>query len=65
MGTCGKAYFRTYLDHNLPEFLFPYEPDYALLKGIDPGEVSAFWQSTICCRIGSGCCYCGRLVEVK
>jgi glycosyltransferase involved in cell wall biosynthesis len=65
MGTCGKAYFRTYLDHNLPEFLFPYEPDYALLKGIDPGEVSAFRQKHNLLPDRKRLLYCGRLVDIK
>lgn len=26
MGTCGRAFFRSFADHDLPTFLFPYEP---------------------------------------
>jgi glycosyltransferase involved in cell wall biosynthesis len=65
MGTCGRAYFRSYMDHQLPEFLFPYEPDYAQLRNIDPAKVQAF-----CARHGLAAdrkrlLYSGRLVSVK
>lgn len=26
MGTCGRAFFRQFADHDLPTFLFPYQP---------------------------------------
>jgi len=42
MGTCGRAFFRRFLDHNLPEFLFPYEPDYASLDRPDSAAVDQF-----------------------
>ncbi len=65
MGTCGKAYFRNYADHNLPEFLFPYEPDYDRLKDIDPQEVAAFRQKHDLSPDRKRLLYCGRLIPVK
>jgi glycosyltransferase involved in cell wall biosynthesis len=65
MGTCGRAYFRGYFDHNLPEFLFPYEPDYQLLQNIDPKKVEAFRQKYNLVPGRKRLLYCGRLVNVK
>jgi glycosyltransferase involved in cell wall biosynthesis len=65
MGTCGRAYFRSYVDHNLPEFLFPYEPDYQLLRDIDPKKVEEFKQTHKLAPGRKRLLYCGRLVEVK
>jgi glycosyltransferase involved in cell wall biosynthesis len=65
MGTCGRAYFRSYLDHNLPEFLFPYEPDYELLQNIDPKKVETFRQKYGLAPGRKRLLYCGRLVNVK
>jgi len=42
MGTCGQAYYRTFRDHDLPEFLFPYEPDYAALRKVDRARAREF-----------------------
>jgi glycosyltransferase involved in cell wall biosynthesis len=65
MGTCGRAYFRSYVDHDRPEFLFPYEPDYGALAGVEPAAVEAF-------RVQHGLLpghhrllYCGRLAPAK
>jgi glycosyltransferase involved in cell wall biosynthesis len=65
MGTCGRAYFRSYLDHNLPEFLFPYEPDYASLSNFDEQEVSAFRERHNLAPDRKRLLYCGRLVPIK
>jgi glycosyltransferase involved in cell wall biosynthesis len=65
MGTCGRAYFRSYLDHNLPEFLFPYEPDYASLSNIDDREVAAFREKHNLPPDRKRLLYCGRLVPIK
>jgi glycosyltransferase involved in cell wall biosynthesis len=65
MGTCGRAYFRHYLDHNLPEFLFPYEPDYKSLRNIDPQDVTAFREKYNLAPDRKRLLYCGRLVAAK
>jgi glycosyltransferase involved in cell wall biosynthesis len=65
MGTCGRAYFRSYLDHNLPEFLFPYEPDYASLANFDEQEVIAFREKHNLAPDRKRLLYCGRLVPIK
>jgi glycosyltransferase involved in cell wall biosynthesis len=65
MGTCGRAYFRSYLDHNLPEFLFPYEPDYASLENIDEHEVAAFRERHNLAPDRKRLLYCGRLIPIK
>ena len=65
MGTCGRAYFRSYLDHQLPEFLFPYEPDYDLLRNIDPKRVEAFCEKHGLAPGRKRLLYSGRLVSVK
>jgi glycosyltransferase involved in cell wall biosynthesis len=65
MGTCGKAYFRSYLDHDLPEFLFPYEPDYDSLTKIDQQQVAAFRQKYNLTPDRKRLLYCGRLIGVK
>ena len=65
MGTCGRAYFRNYLDHNLPEFLFPYEPDYQSLRDINPKRVEAFRQKYGLAGGRKRLLYCGRLEKVK
>lgn len=44
-GTAGKAYFRSYLDHDLPCIIFPFEPDYpgchsgSRQSSTDPGSM--------------------------
>jgi glycosyltransferase involved in cell wall biosynthesis len=65
MGTCGRAYFRSYMDHRLPEFLFPYEPDYESLRHIDPRKVEEFRQKHGLDPARKRLLYCGRLVNVK
>ncbi len=65
MGTCGRAFFRLYSDHNLPEFLFPYEPDYAALRRPEQGKVDAFCRKFSLAPDRRRLLYCGRLVRVK
>jgi glycosyltransferase involved in cell wall biosynthesis len=65
MGTCGRAYFRSYLDHELPEFLFPYEPDYEAIRATDPAQVEAFRVKHQLDPGRKYLLYCGRLVDVK
>jgi glycosyltransferase involved in cell wall biosynthesis len=65
MGTCGRAFFRRYLDHDLPEFLFPYEPDYASLKYPDAASLDAYRQKHHLASQRKRLLYCGRLVKVK
>lgn len=65
MGTCGRAFFRHYLDHELPEFVFPYEPDYAALTHIDPVALDRFRAKHGLAADRKRLLYCGRLVPVK
>jgi len=65
MGTCGRAYFRSYLDHRLPEFLFPYEPDYEALRNVDPKRVEEFSEKHGLDPGRKRLLYSGRLVTVK
>lgn len=65
MGTCGRAYFRHYLDHRLPEFLFPYEPDYESLRNIEPRKVREFCEKHDLAPDRKRLLYSGRLVDVK
>jgi len=65
MGTCGRAFFRLYRDHNLPEFLFPYEPDYAGLARPDESALVGFRHANGLTAGRRRLLYCGRLVEVK
>ena len=32
MGTCGRAFYRSHADHDIPTFLCPVEPDYDALR---------------------------------
>ena len=65
MGTCGRAYFRSYMDHRLPEFLFPYEPDYQSLRNIDSRKVEEFQHKHGLAPGRKRLLYSGRLVSVK
>jgi glycosyltransferase involved in cell wall biosynthesis len=65
MGTCGRAFFRLYMDHNLPEFLFPYEPDYDGLSHVDPEKMAAFCKKFNLAPDRKRLIYCGRLIDVK
>ncbi|MCE9591109.1 MAG: glycosyltransferase family 4 protein [Planctomycetes bacterium] len=65
MGTAGRAYFRSYKDHDLPVFLFPYEPDYALFEKRDEAAEQALAE-----RLGlkpgrRRIMYSGRFIPVK
>jgi glycosyltransferase involved in cell wall biosynthesis len=65
MGTCGRAFFRRYIDHDLPEFLFPYEPDYAALDSPDPIRLNRFRLKHGLTANRKRLLYCGRLIQVK
>lgn len=65
MGVCGRAFYRLYKDHNLPEFLFPYEPDYALFEKRDAEHERAFMQRYFLNPGRKRLLYSGRLVSVK
>jgi glycosyltransferase involved in cell wall biosynthesis len=45
VGSCSQAYFRMLRDHNLPEFLFPNEPDYSALHKVDRALVREFLET--------------------
>ncbi|MGD1275953.1 MAG: glycosyltransferase [Tepidisphaeraceae bacterium] len=65
MGTCGRAFFRLYKDHNLPEFLFPYEPNYAGLRHVEEEKLAAFCQKYGLAPDRKRLLFSGRLVDVK
>jgi len=65
MGTCGRAYFRLYADHNKPAFLFPYEPDYDNLAACDPATREAFLHRHGLDPARRRLLYTGRLADVK
>jgi glycosyltransferase involved in cell wall biosynthesis len=65
MGTCGRAYFRLYRDHDLPEFLFPYEPDYDALDRIDRVGLAEFLAKHGLEPMRKRFLVCGRLVDLK
>lgn len=65
MGICGRAYFRNYLDHDLPEFLVPYEPDYAAVERRDEAAIAAFRAKHALLAGRRRFMYCGRFIAVK
>ncbi len=65
MGTCGLAYFRSYIDHDKPEFLFPYEPDYRVWSSPDPDRIQTIREQFDFSPQRQRMVYCGRLVQVK
>jgi glycosyltransferase involved in cell wall biosynthesis len=65
MGTCGRAFFRRYLDHDRPEFLFPYEPDYTALRCPPPQALDEYRRKYNLGPERRRLLYCGRLVKVK
>jgi glycosyltransferase involved in cell wall biosynthesis len=65
MGTCGRAFFRLYADHDKPTFLFPYEPDYDRLQTPDPQRDKLFALKHGLDPTRKRLLYCGRLVPVK
>ncbi|MCC6580651.1 MAG: glycosyltransferase family 4 protein [Phycisphaeraceae bacterium] len=65
MGTAGQAYFRLWQDHRLPEFLCPYEPDYAAIERRDEQAIAAFKLAQGLADDRRRLLYCGRLVAVK
>lgn len=63
-GTAGEMYYRSYLDHDLPCIIFPFEPDYSAFNcsqnqveqhlkghGLDPNKRHIL--------------FCGRLISLK
>jgi glycosyltransferase involved in cell wall biosynthesis len=65
MGTCGRAFFRQFLDHNLPEFLFPYEPDYASLDQPNAAALDRFRTMHRLVVNRKRLLFCGGLVPAK
>lgn len=65
MGTCGRAYYRLYSDHNKPTFLFPYEPDYDKLTACAAPVREAFLARYALDPLRHRLLYSGRLVDVK
>jgi glycosyltransferase involved in cell wall biosynthesis len=65
MGTCGRAFYRSYMDHNLPTFLFPYEPNYAAMEQCDASRKQAFMAKHKLDADRKRLLYCGRLIEIK
>jgi glycosyltransferase involved in cell wall biosynthesis len=61
MGTCGQAYYRLLRDHDLPEFLFPYEPDYSALRRVDGFGVEEFLETHGLMPQRKRFLFCGRL----
>jgi len=65
MGTAGRAYFRLYADHELPTFLFPYEPDYDALRRNDEPARRALCEKHGLQNGRHRLLFCGRLIGVK
>ncbi len=64
-GTCGRAYYRIYLDHDKPTFVYPFEPDYEALSSCDEGARRQFMQRGGLDPGRRRLLYCGRLSSVK
>jgi glycosyltransferase involved in cell wall biosynthesis len=62
MGTCSQAYYRLFRDHDLPEFLFPYEPDYSALRQVDGFRVEEFLAAHGLAPGRKRFLFCGRLM---
>jgi len=65
MGTCGRAFFRLWVDHRLPTFLCPYEPNYDALQQCDDATRSTFMNQHQLDPARKRLLYCGRLAPVK
>jgi len=65
MGTCGRAFFRLYLDHDKPTFLCPYEPDYDAIQTCDEATREAFLAEHELDPNRKRLMYCGRFVSQK
>lgn len=65
MGVCGRAYFKSHIDHDKPTFLFPYEPDYSRLASCDPAVREAFMTRHGLDPRRRRLLYCGRLIGIK
>ncbi len=64
-GSAGLAYFRSYLDHDKPTFLFPYEPDYAAIRACDDATRGGFMNKHGLAPARKRLLFVGRLVAVK
>jgi len=65
MGVAGRAFFRSYADHDLPTFLFPYEPDYKSLVKEDDTRRVRFLNAHNLDPDRHRLLFCGRLASVK
>jgi glycosyltransferase involved in cell wall biosynthesis len=65
MGTAGRAFYRLYADHDLPTFLFPYEPNYAAIQRRDDAAERRFRDRHGLAEGRRRLLYCGRLAAVK
>jgi len=65
MGRQGQAFFEHYVGPEVPQILFPYEPDYEALRTFDSAAVAEFRARHGLMSANRHLLYCGRLVEVK
>ena len=65
MGTCGRAYFRLYNNHNKPTFIVPYEPCYELFLSRNPEVIMNFMIKNKLNPSRQRFIFCGRLVNEK
>jgi glycosyltransferase involved in cell wall biosynthesis len=65
MGRCGQTFFEHYAGADVPQILFPYEPDYAALREVDTAAVAEFRARHGLLAANRHLLYCGRLVDVK
>lgn len=65
MGTCGRAFYRLWVDHRLPTFLMPYEPDYSRLETCSAERRAAFMTQHELDPTRRRLLCCCRLVPVK
>jgi glycosyltransferase involved in cell wall biosynthesis len=64
-GTCGRAYYRTHVLGDLPEFLLPLEPDYDAIQGVPRHPASDFASNHGFQAHRRRFLYSGRLAPVK
>ena len=65
MGTCGRAFWRIYADHDLPTFTCPVEPDYAALQACTEADRNDFMQRHELDPARHRLMFAGRLVPIK
>jgi glycosyltransferase involved in cell wall biosynthesis len=63
-GTAGKAYFRAYLDHDLPCVIFPFEPDYKNFN-LTAEDIYEHKKSNGLSTEKRYIIFCGRLIQLK